>query len=51
MMTLGLLVSLTVTFLLEIYQRSFAGGTETGLKSNEKSYVTEILSTAFKKIR
>ena len=45
MMTLGLLVSLTVTFLLvPSIISSFAGGTETGLKSNEKSYVTEILS-------
>ena len=45
MMTLGLLVSLIITFLLvPSIISSFAGGTETNVKSNEKSFVTNALS-------
>ena len=44
MMTLGLLVSLVITFLLvPSIISSFTSGTESSLQSNEKSYVTEIL--------
>ena len=45
MMTLGLLVSLIITFsLVPSIISSFAGGTETNVKSNEKSFVTNALS-------
>ena len=49
MMTLGLIVSLTVTFLLPSLLSIFSSNDEISIKDTEKSFVTQILGSIAKK--